>query len=142
MLQTLFAWLASNLSKVFSLTKSSAPPARNPESSRPLEQIINEGSHGEVEKIPVGGCYAINPTMVEASDRHIKTQAEEDYEHIKVKLVNEGIVCISDKRYDGLLKLAYINKEVDEWLNGLGGVGSKAGIILIPNLSNIGIVRC
>lgn len=144
MLQTLFAWLASSLSRIFGLTRSSAPPLRDPDSNRSLEQIINEGSHGTVEekRVPIGGCYTENPSMVRGVDSHIKTQAEEDYEYLKTKLTNDGIACISDKRYNGLIKLAYINKEVDEWLNGLGGVGSKSGIILIPNLSNIGIVRC
>jgi hypothetical protein len=137
----LYAWLVSNLSRIFGLTKDSVPPLKNPESDRPLEQIINEGSHGTVEEegIPTGGCYSKNPWKVRGVDSHIKTQAEQDYDFLKSKAGNKELIVISDTRYNGLLKLAYINEEADKWINGLQG---KADFVLVPGVVNIGIVRC
>ena len=143
MKQTLFAWLVSLLSRPFKQNKKvdERPAPYSVDEGRPIEQIINEGSQGVVETVPTGGCYAVDQTPVWMSDANkvIKSQAEQDYEHLKAKLHPKDIVCIPGERYDGLIKLAFVNEEVDKWINNLS---DTYHIFVIPEVKNIGIVKC
>lgn len=143
MKQTLFAWLVSLLSQPFKRNKTvdERPSPYSLEDGRPIEQIINEGSLGNVEKIPTGGCYATDPSMryVSTEQALVKTQAEQDYELLKKKLMPRDIVCMPGERYDGLIKLAYVNEEVDKWINNLS---DTYHVFILPEVKNIGIVKC
>lgn len=147
MKQMPFAWLVSGLFRVISTNyyklfkdKRVDYSEVRPERNRPLEQIINEGSQGVVEK--VRECYTEYPLTISITpeNKAIKTQAEEDYEYLKVKLAQgAGLVVMTDDRYIGLIKLAFISEEVDKWLETLHG---KLQFIFLDDVSNIGIVKC
>lgn len=150
MKQTLFAWLLSGLYRVLGVevpkvTKTStdySQEALYAESNRPIEQIINEGSLGEIENTRFKECYGYGRdtigSLLSPEAKIIKTQAEQDYEYLKGKNINNAIVTMTDDRYINLIKLAYINEEVDKWLESLHG---KLSFIFLDDLKNIGIVH-
>lgn len=105
---------------------------------RPLEQIINEGSHGKIEYVPNGYVKDEQLGLIQHETKAIKTVAEQDYEYLKKKLAARDLVAMSETRYNGLLKLAYINDEVNTWFNELHG---KSDFILVTDVKNIGIVK-
>lgn len=69
-------------------------------------------------------------------DHKIEIQAREDYEYLKTKRNPErDLATISRTRYDGLLKLAFIDEEVNKWLD-------SQHFIFLDASTNIGIIRC
>ena len=122
------------------LDKPETVGAISSDRDRPLEQIINEGSLGKVEDERVAQCYVENPwnPYITSENKVIKTQAEQDFDFLKPKLGNRELVVMNETRYNGLLKLAFINEEADKWINGLQG---KSDFVLIPGVVNIGIVK-
>jgi hypothetical protein len=136
---TLFASLVSGLSRIFKPAKPSqyrrdgrqiitgkngeilydswAPII--PESDRPLEQIINEGSHGVIETVP-----AVPELIIEPS------QKDKDIQYIAKNFnIQRDILVLSPARAQSLL----VNEDD---LNSL-----PDNVILIPGCLNIGIVK-
>ena len=69
-------------------------------------------------------------------DHKIEIQAREDYEYLKTKRNPQtDLATISRTRYDGLLKLAFIDQEVNDWLD-------SQNFIFLDAATNIGIIRC
>lgn len=87
------------------------------ERNRPLEQIINEGSLGEVEKPKV------------------KTQLELDIDKF-LHIAHNDIVVMSEDKFNTLMDALPHNSPAQ-----IAGLKDNPNLILISNVSNIGIVK-
>jgi hypothetical protein len=101
--------------------------------NRPLEQIINEGSLGIIEKDEVDNfrnCW-----------RPEKTRAEKDYEFLKSRYKSKSdLMVLSHDRFEQVHALSFENEEVEKWFDK---VYSETHIpfIFLPGCVNIGIVH-
>jgi hypothetical protein len=131
MRQTLFAWLLSGLYRVLGVetpkdiktSTNYSEEALYAESNRPLEQIINEGSLGKIENVPV------KPTL----------------EETRVMKLREEVTDLL-KKYNPTKDLLVMNEErsVDLFTNDerIRRLWPSDNLIIIPGVTNIGIVKC
>lgn len=150
MKQTLFAWLAS----IFSSKKQVQTVGPNSFGVQALgdvvildkdDNVIFDSNNTEAKKRDYDEereeLYSQIKTQM-AAPVVIQTQAELDYEFLKTKLnPNTDLVVMQEERYNGLIRLAFINEEVDLWLDRICSWNGKL-FILLEGVKGIGIVRC
>ena len=103
--------------------------------------IFDSWNTEDIKRVKHNAAYIEAQATLEARTEElvkIKSQAELDYEYLKAKITaGKELVVMSENRYIDLIKLAFVNDEVDEWINKVESV-----VIFLPDVKGIGIVKC